>query len=204
VAVALTACGGAVEGSNGDAGASDASAKDSSLPDGEGIDAHLARIPKVHRPSAMTCPSARGTEGDAGLPGDCTKDSDCTMGTNGRCVGGGGGPPHVTCSYDTCSTDTDCAGGVCVCRSGPTDVAPNFCGSSKSNCRVDADCGPGGYCSPSESSDAVCYQTLSAYFCHTAQDECTDDTDCTMGTPCSFDPGAAHWKCETLCLPPPP
>lgn len=206
----LAACGGStvdVNTTGGDGGATDAS-KDSSLTDGGNTDGHVNRIPKVHRAMGEVCPSMRGSQdgmwGDGGAPGDCTRDSDCTMGKNGRCLPGFGGPFHLSCSYDSCATDADCMNAACICRSSGTDTGPNFCGSSKSNCRVDADCGAGGYCSPSQSSDAFCFSALSAYFCHTPQDECTDDSDCGMNQPCSYDPTAMHWKCEMLCSPPPP
>ena len=91
-----------------------------------------------------------------------------------------------------------------MCRPDSTSSDVNFCGSNKSNCRVDADCGAGGYCSPSESSDTFCFSEDSAYFCHTSSDECIDDSDCGQDGSCNYDPSAKHWKCGTLCSPPPP
>jgi hypothetical protein len=55
---------------------------------------------------------------------------------------------------------------VCACG------VANQC--KKGNCRIDSDCGPGGYCSPA--TDA-CGAVL-GYYCHTAADECVNDDDC--------------------------
>src|SRR5262245_5175911 len=111
----------------------------------------MSSVPLVHRPSAPTCPSDRPTY-DCGKqvmvpPVSCHLDSDCGSGSNGRCVGNG--HDGCSCSYDTCTTDADCPSGqLCDCRdlwhygtNGPNQCLP-------SNCRVDSDCGPGGYCSP--------------------------------------------------------
>ncbi|HKU40744.1 MAG TPA: hypothetical protein VJR89_21435, partial [Polyangiales bacterium] len=46
------------------------------------------------------------------------------------------------------------------------------------NCRVDADCGQSGYCSPSFGSCGS-LDGVVAYYCHTCQDECIDDEDCS-------------------------
>jgi len=200
LAIAVAACGGTVA-TGGDAGkdaGADAALGDASL-----------RVPKNHRPADVTCPSGRGTEdgqfGDSGVLGSCSRDSDCTQGTNGRCLPNIGGAFILSCSYDTCASDVDCPGTVCVCRSSTTDVAPNVCGSSKSNCRIDSDCGPNGFCSPTESADVFCFSTDLVYACHTAQDECVDDSDCPASDPsCNYDPSVSHWKCGSLCSPPPP
>jgi hypothetical protein len=80
------------------------------------------------------------------------------MGVNGRC--GVSGPiGGLDCTYDQCFQDTDCdAGGACLCRppnfGGPPPV-PNECVPA-GNCRVDSDCGPGGYCSPSNVGRLAC------------------------------------------------
>ncbi len=202
----VAACGGAVTDDLGkkDAGeGTDSGSLDSS----SGADASV-RVPLKHRATATACPTARGsmngTWGDAGNLGDCSSDSDCTAGTNGRCIPGFGGAFHLQCSYDECSNDTMCPGTVCVCRADATSSNPNVCGSSASNCRVDADCGPSGFCSPTESSNQFCYGEALTYACHTPADECVDDSDCGADGSCNYDPSAAHWKCGSLCLPPPP
>ena len=198
LALVLVACGGTtIDNQNTDAGAD--SAKDSAN----------NRVPLRHRASATTCPAGRGSE-ESQIPdaggnlGSCSSDSDCTQGTNGRCTWSNGGAHILSCTYDQCGADSDCTGTVCVCRADSSSTDVNFCGSSKSGCRVDADCGAGGYCSPSESSDTFCFSADSAYFCHTSSDECIDDADCGADGSCNFDPTAKHWKCGSLCSPPPP
>jgi hypothetical protein len=163
-----------------------------------------AEVPLNHRATAACCPAERGpgpsaapypAEVGQGLSGLCMSDSDCTAGTNGRCsweswVGSG-------CTYDECFTDSQCGSKVpCICRSSSTDSTPNACDFGgrtlagedvyPSNCAVDTDCGPGGYCSPSAvPSNAlhisgavnVCYGP-NPYYCHTASDLCINDSDC--------------------------
>jgi hypothetical protein len=201
---ACVACGGTtVDNTTTDGGDGGSNGKDSSALG----DATSGRVPKNHRATAVACPTGRGTEngqfGDSGVPGSCAQDSDCTSGTNGRCVPNMGGAFYLTCSYDQCATDGDCAGTACVCRPDATSVVANVCASSKSQCRLDSDCGAGGYCSPSESSDVFCFSPDLDYFCHTPADECIDDTDCANGG-CNYDPSVKHWKCGSLCAPPPP
>ncbi len=122
------------------------------------------RVPAVHRPfEGPACPKERapGTYGqlcmiDGGVKGtQCVRDSDCTQGINGRCLAS---PPPISpcggfCSYDECFSDADCGGNVpCGCRSSASDSAANRC-LPTSTCRLDADCGPGVYCSPSQIRD---------------------------------------------------
>ncbi|MEO8903623.1 MAG: hypothetical protein ABI627_19050 [Polyangiaceae bacterium] len=167
----------------------------------------------IHHRASSCCSSQRGpgpsaqpySAGDAARGADggvaCTSDAQCTDGANGRCfpfeglVGPGG------CSYDECATDSDCPSRTpCAGRAAATDNNPNVCASG-SNCAVDADCGPGGYCSPSEDSCGA----PGPYFCHTALDACVNDTDCpsvdggTAGITdgaCSYDAQARHWACN--------
>jgi hypothetical protein len=56
---------------------------------------------------------------------------------------------------------------VCACG------IANQC--KKGNCRLDSDCGQGGYCSPAID---TCGAVL-GYYCHSASDECVNDEDCT-------------------------
>jgi hypothetical protein len=197
LALALVACGGTTIDQSGDAGGDASNVKSDAS----------THAPKNHRATAIACPSGRGSEDpqyvDSGVPGDCFQDSDCTNGKNGRCTPSMGGAFTLQCSYDQCGSDGDCGGTVCVCREDSSSTAPNVCGSTKSNCRVDADCGSGGYCSPSESSDTFCFSASLTYFCHTSSDECIDDTDCTNGS-CNYDTSSKHWKCGSICAPPPP
>jgi hypothetical protein len=124
-------------------------------------------------------------------------DSQCTSGTNGRCtafVSGFG--TNYLCTYDACFVDSDCPG-LAVCECGQamgSGRAANACLSS--NCRVDADCGPGGYCSPSYSSCGA-RGGFTGYYCHTPADDCTNDSDCTqLGYWCGWQPYDAKWTCS--------
>jgi hypothetical protein len=178
------------------------------------------RTPVNHRATGSTCPAMRGSGGgpffDGAIPmGDqCNTDLDCTAGKNGRCllstvVGGPPRGPIAECSYDACSSDSDCAGDVvCVCRSSDSDSDPNFCGTG--NCRIDSDCGPCGFCSPSDNGGYCGFSTSgpsSAYYCHTSQDTCIDNTDCGVDASdpaCNFNVESSRWSCGTDCQPPPP
>jgi len=168
------------------------------------------RVPTDHRASAEPCPTARG-QGitmccpDAGYPGQwqCSNDSDCTMGTQGRCLNNAG-PAGTHCSYDDCFSDSDCSdgGGPCVCRTSASDPSPNLC-STGSNCRVDADCGPCGFCSPSPGG-SVSLLPYVPYFCHTPADACIDDGDCpdpAQGC-CLYDSKSTRWSCAACPVPP--
>jgi hypothetical protein len=184
-----------------------------------------------HRPSAApACAEVRGSnepsvEGcaDPALIA-CEHDADCTEGEGGRCLVARF-PCVPRCSYDECTNDADCADNKpCECRVTTGAVTPNRCVTA-SNCRVDADCGPNGFCSPSllddfcactsvdycktlgdtcSSSSGMCACGDSCghgYFCHTPADTCLDDADCATGT-CNFDLAHQSWLC-TGCWPVP-
>lgn len=184
-----------------------------------------ARIPKIHRPAGSSCPRQRGPslktsevgqcEFDPNADIACVKDSDCTADANGRCVAGGGPACQFFCTYDMCFYDSDCpCNQPCECRSSASSNEQNLC-MTESNCRVDADCGAGGYCSPSlvrESGgcwDAELCQPDSGsclgchcqancglgYFCHTPNDACIDDSDCKMGV-CAYRIDDNRWRCS--------
>jgi hypothetical protein len=185
---------------DGSTGAADASESDA------------GRVPVNHRPSDAQC-STPAPPGDCAgsYPdgGGCASDGDCTgAGTNGRCIHPGGGPAAPCfCTYDRCLGDTDCsAGQTCACHGAPyTDSAGNAC--VKGNCRIDADCGAQGYCSPS-SDTGICGDSLAGYYCHTAADLCIDDSDCpqsatVVGNPgCVYSTTDSRWECLVVpvCL----
>ena len=165
--------------------------------------------PSESRPVAQECSHERGPGDrvpDPDSPDGCKADADCKDGINGRCNVhfGGHGMQFNSCDYDRCFADADCKNdGVCVCGS-----KANSC-MEPGNCRVDADCGPGGFCTPSWGADAegACFG-YSAYFCRTPRDTCVKDDDCQSqdrdkgwGSTCSFDPTAGHWRClqNRLC-----
>jgi hypothetical protein len=76
----------------------------------------------------------------------------------------------------------------------PTSSASNVC--KQGNCRTDADCGAGGYCSPTLGSCGN-YGGVVGYYCHTKRDTCVDDGDCTKNgaTDCRFDQVSGAWAC---------
>lgn len=199
-------------------------------------DASSGRVPLNHRAQGTSCPSARGPGSTAnacmlpGEPAGCTSDSSCTEGTNGRCNSSQGGPIVdcvPSCSYDLCASDSDCPDDTpCLCRDSATSGAANRCYGG-GNCRVDSDCGPGGFCSPSLVNQACaclgvpcppdagavcavngvqvpcdCDPCGHGYFCHTKQDTCVDDSDCPSGAACDYDAFNAKWACST-CEPVP-
>jgi hypothetical protein len=154
-----------------------------------------ARVPLNHRPDDGQCQAAAppGTCQVQGAPGDCSKDADCINGKNGRCFESNGGALHCTCSYDTCTHDSDCTSQqTCACHGSAYLNGDNVC--VPGNCHVDANC-PGSYCSPS-------YETsgcggLAGYYCHTAGDTCIDDTDCGNNgiKVCAYSATDKKWEC---------
>jgi hypothetical protein len=207
-------------------------------------DGQSARVPVRHRPGGMACPAQRGpgaTDGptcppDGSTPGGplvqprlCAQDSDCVAGSNGRCFSNRApfATCGTTCSYDACSADSDCPGKApCECRTSPSESGANVC-VSDGNCRIDADCGPAGFCSPSQvghscscPSPALCPTDGSTrctagntpvpcacgnacghgYYCHTKDDACLDDSDCAANSTCNYDTVEHRWTCAT-CWP---
>ncbi len=161
-----------------------------------GSNAGRSTVPTDHRPQEVACPLERGP-GHVDVVGDCTRDSDCTDGTNGRCIspnvlGPSGGS---RCSYDGCFSDSDCpANQPCRCRPSAADNARNYCPAG-SNCRIDSDCGPGGFCSPSLLGLGSPVGGGSfGYFCHTPQDLCLNDSDCDASG-CLIEQGCASMAC---------
>jgi len=173
---------------------------------GGGSGGATGRVPMKHRPAHALCDDQRAP-GVCGLPAamplpvnGCTTDAECNMsnmGTNGRCLSGGR-LPTCLCSYDTCFADTDCAGkGPCDCRvkGSPPANRANVC--LKGNCQVDADCGPGSYCSPTYDFGCGRYFGVVGYYCHKANDACIDDTDCAAPGDCRYNPAVGAWACAT-------
>ena len=158
--------------------------------------------PDQHRASASPCASTRPPgETNQREGGDCKSDADCKAGKNGRCMALGGGrmAPQNRCTYDACFTDNECGPKqTCNC-----EHQGNYC--LPGNCRVDADCGNGGFCSPSW---ALCslhgpYRP-NGYYCHTSSDECMRDEDCPrpkkehygpLSTRCAFSQPVGRWVC---------
>ncbi len=93
--------------------------------------------------------------------------------------------------------DSDCGdASVCLCRSGQGNDT-NAC--VPSDCRVDGDCGDGGYCSPVVLGCSG-LTGVTGYYCHTPRDECMNDSDCVdtafVDLRCVFDLAQnARWLC---------
>ena len=211
----LVACG--TEESSPDADAGDGGS-DTSTPDGggdtdvpdggdTGVDTGTDVTdplpePDSHRPEAVTCDRERPfyeipVEASGwGAPMDCTTHEECTDGENGRCTGNS--HDGWRCTYDSCFEDADCGSTVCACDGGWRSGSNTCLGG---NCQVDADCGAGGWCSPSMSECGL-YGGVTGYWCHTPEDTCTDDSDCPgtgdFGGPgyCMFSQTLGHWECS--------
>lgn len=103
-----------------------------------------------------------------------------------------GGAAFCRCTYDTCADDSECSTGeTCACHGATFHADSNEC--LPGNCRVDSDCGAGGFCSPTIGGCGG----LAGYYCHTADDRCTDDADCAGGglMACQYASTTARWEC---------
>jgi hypothetical protein len=142
----------------------------------------------------------------SGSPVTCNSDSQCAdAGPEGRCVVSNGPTASCFCTYDSCADDSGCPKGqTCACHGSPyTDGEGNHC--VPSNCRLDADCGPGGWCSPT--SFTMSCGGIGGYYCHTPQDQCVNDSDCAdagIFDVCAFDTTLGHWRCmvQGVCADP--
>jgi hypothetical protein len=192
----LAACGGVATGTGPSSGSPDGGGSDASSGD--------SAVPAQHRPNPVPCAQAplppEPTIPDAGLAPsehfDCRHHADCTAQPRGRCVYAPPDPPTdpggTRCLYDVCQNDTDCPqASLCQCG-----ALANTCLAG--GCRVDSDCGAGGYCSPTVD---LCGVAVAGYYCHRPTDACIVDSDCA-GLPerCVADTSGT-WKCRPVgCL----
>jgi hypothetical protein len=172
----------------------------------------IGRVPLYHRAAAPACSGQLAEAGvktlvfDGGSAGPvasdggaiaCTTDGDCPPCANGQldhCVVEPFLQPSMQCVCDECNTDQDCSGlSVCGCNEPiwANYIGVNLC-IAAGNCRVDADCGPGGFCSLSPFQCGA-----GGYYCHTAADTCLDLGDCPGGTGCVYSLAAGAWTCST-------
>jgi hypothetical protein len=213
VAVATVCCGGSTGPVTGGQQPTSGDGAPGQPPPGAGPPPAALGAPAVHRDVASMCPDTRGAGvtsdaggPDAGFPGECASDADCTQGKNGRCLPPQGNLRADLCSYDDCANDADCPGGkVCTCGTpigqNGSDGTPIRTGNRcvPANCHLDADCGAGGFCSPTVDTTCGSRSGIVGYYCHTPSDECVKDDQCTDGgLPgyCAYDPMKAHWVCE--------
>jgi hypothetical protein len=196
---ALWACGGDTIGGGPDAGPSSSSGGSSGSSSGSGS----REVPINHRPNDDLCtqpaPPGDCVGSSSGAPNArCSTDADCAdAGPGGRCIESTtGGPADVCyCTYDMCTGDAACPSGqTCACHGSAYLSGGSTC--TPGNCRVDADCGAGGYCSPTEST-AGC-GGLAGYYCHTPKDLCVNDSDCSNTDACMYEASAGYWECEAL------
>jgi len=154
------------------------------------------RSKPVGRPKPVACSATTPFDAPeaAGGAASCGSDADCAAGApNTACLRG-------QCAFDECLDDADCATGqICMCSTEQRGNAEhrNLCLTV--TCRVDADCGPAGTCSPSY--DAYC-GGLTGYYCHSSADTCHADSDCCDSTPiCEYEPTLGHFACAaaTVC-----
>jgi hypothetical protein len=158
--------------------------------------------PAEHRAQAVACPATAFPPRDGGVV-SCATDSDCvndgSYNWDRYCL-------QHTCNVDQCLTDGDCASDqVCGCADqfGGNGFHMNRC--VQSACHVDADCGPGGYCSPATNN--YC-SSLSGYHCHKTTDTCRTAADCpqshdggvTIPRSCAYVPELDRWACAATVL----
>lgn len=161
-----------------------------------------------HRASADACAETREPVWE--VPGECAdyaeaacnSHEDCTGGSNGRCTMGIWGTEDCHCSYDECSSDSDCSDGyVCGCgEAAPFENLPNNqCISG--GCLTDADCASGlcmavpYYCDAPPSVDAL---WIEGFACATDEDECRNHESCTCDdelAACRPESPGEPWTC---------
>lgn len=218
--LAGTACEGdptAPPGSDASAPGEQSSSSDSGAhadaPSGDAADSGAS---PPSRPVPVACsrvsprPAANAaSDGGAGASIECHLDSECTTKPDGRCnelwSGGIGVVQHslgTRCTYDACTEDDDCGAAICGCGVG--FGGQNVC-LPQSNCRVDADCAQGRFCSfsypPVEVEDGAeqggGHGTLIeglGWFCTTASDECVPgQVQVPNGEHCVFAPTVGWW-----------
>jgi hypothetical protein len=167
---------------------------DAALP-GQGYDGSAGNPADAGEPAQSYDGSAGGSvSSDDG--GFCSTPDTCPACANGlqrRCITGGGTLSHNFCGCDECNSDQDCSP-TTVCNCGGTRGQQGSFGNQciPANCRVDSDCGPGGFCSPSWFS-YFGYMVIDGYYCHTPRDQCLNDADCPTG--CSYYLPGGFWKC---------
>src|SRR5579872_371478 len=136
--------------------------------------------PADHRALPKTCAtSPLCTSMDAGTGHACSTDADCA-GVDGSfnplssCLRG-------QCSFDQCLDDSDCPSNqVCSCSAdsyGGLGCHSNAC--VPATCHVDANCGPGGFCSPDTSGHCG---YIVGYHCHKPTDPCFNNAECGLVT----------------------
>lgn len=205
--------GGSSSGSGSSSGASSSGSGGSSSSSGSGSSSGSSSggvAPVNHRPDDSQCltqaPPGDCTFGGSSGGPNCSSDAQCVdAGVNGRCVTNNGGAAFCYCTSDSCADDGACpTGQTCACHGSPyTGGVGNHC--VPGNCRVDADCGVGGWCSPTYTTSGC--GSVGGYYCHTPQDQCVNDSDCADAGSfyvCAFETNIGYWSCvmQALCATP--
>ena len=160
-------------------------------------------VPSEHRPMPPTCPSNPPVPLASGGVPACATGSDCTSQGYGSCTAG-------QCVSDFCLADGDCQKGyVCACGGRTVTVSPPGAATDAASqdypvntcvpatCRMDSDCGPQGYCSPSYTCG-----TVQGYYCHGPADTCADAAkDCCGSQECFWSAPEGAFVCAVeLCI----
>jgi hypothetical protein len=159
-----------------------------------------------HRPVAVACAATPGpaTPPPDAAPVTCTTNTDCQPeggAVFARFVCRGG-----ACTADQCLTDDDCpVGQACGCANQVIGLGNRVNSCLPSSCRIDADCGPTGLCSPAHSGHCG---SLSGYHCRKAADACQTNEDCpcaadagpTLGPNCEYAPEVDRWQCLSFTV----
>ena len=150
--------------------------------------------PNVHRAEYSSC-SMNRVVNEVNLFSDedqCSSHDECDEGLNGRCEPQNLRFPVLECSYDQCMGDDECGDTVCACD----ESIANFC-YSQGDCKVDADCGAEGWCSPTLGSCGD-YGGTVGYYCRTSEDECLNDEECPNNGYCAYQQNLGHWQCSDI------
>ena len=178
----------------------------------------LGEVPSEHRPSAVVCSPNTAPAPAGGFP-SCATNADCTVLGYGSCMNGrcsndaclsdGDCGPNALCvcnGAEIVRLPPSGADGGTASVAYPAGGAAGAPGNGSGNvyfvgwclpasCRVDSDCGAGGYCSPSFSPCG----SLQGYHCHGASDSCLDATkDCAScgRSSCTYSTTAGAFTCN--------
>jgi hypothetical protein len=177
---------------------------------GTGAPNSSLHAPAEHRSEAVVCSIDRGSGGSGAGGAAADGGAANTGGTGGQqCTGLNALYCHVAgytdssyCTFDACATDTNCVATDSTLASGLGTLGICWCSGNCGrnacifgNCRTDADCKNGKYCSLSLT------QCNPTYQCHTPDDECADNTDCDSDMACGYDRGTKHWGCSAKYTP---
>lgn len=97
----------------------------------------------------------RGEVAAPGCASGCVTDQDCGAGNICLC-GHDESPTGGVCRISNCTSDADCKSGYCASYAGFCGDGGFACNSPKDECLSNADCMPGGTCTPDETGRRTC------------------------------------------------